>query len=242
MKDGYIALRRKFFDHPFWEERREYSKAEAWIDLIAQARWKDSETSMLHNGQMVKWGRGQLVASVRFLRNRWGWKSNTKVTSFLVLLEKEDMVRYEKKTAIGRITICKYNTYQLSEDANKDSNKTRIRQAEDKTGIKGNKGNKDNIPPIVPQHPKIEKMKSAGYEELFKMEKPLTGEQLEKLTSEFNPQSVRDVFDAMENFKGLTKKYKSTYLTARQWLNRRAEDNGSSNHKPQTKIHDAGTY
>ena len=93
-----------------------------------------------------------------------------------------------------------------------------------------------------PAHPKIEKMKSAGYEELFKMEKPLTGEQLEKLTSEFNPQSVRDVFDAMENFKGLTKKYKSTYLTARQWLNRRAEDNGSSNHKPQTKIHDAGTY
>lgn len=140
MDNGWILLHRRFFDHHFWREKRELSKAEAWVDLIQSARFKKGENSILHNGQIVKWKRGQLVASIRFLRERWGWKSNTKVSSFLVLLEKEDMIVYEKKTVIGRITICKYEDYQTTKDAYKDSDKTQIRQAEDETGKKGKEG------------------------------------------------------------------------------------------------------
>ena len=141
---GWILLHRRFFDHPFWTEKREFSKAEAWIDLIEQARWKDEETSLMHNGQIVKWSRGQLVASVRFLRDRWKWRSNNKVSRFLDLLEKEDMIRYDKRTAIGRITICKYDTYQAVRDAERDTNGTQTGQAEDKTGKKGKEGKAGN--------------------------------------------------------------------------------------------------
>ena len=133
MGKGWILLHRKFFDNALWKEKRELSKAEAWIDLIQQARWKDTETSLLHNGQIVRWGRGQLVASIRFLRTRWNWKSNTKVKSFLELLEKEDAIRYENKTPIGRITICNYDSYQDPKDVFKDTDKTQKGQAKDKT-------------------------------------------------------------------------------------------------------------
>ena len=142
---GWILLHRRFFDHPFWTEKREFSKAEAWIDLIEQARWKDEETSLMHNGQIVKWNRGQLVASVRFLRDRWKWRSNNKVSRFLDLLEKEDMIRYDKRTAIGRITICKYDTYQTLRDAERDTNGTQTGQAEDKTVKKGKERKEKNI-------------------------------------------------------------------------------------------------
>ena len=145
---GYFLLHRRFFEHPLWTEKREFSKAEAWIDLIEQARWKDEETSLMHNGQIVKWGRGQLVASVRFLRDRWKWRSNNKVTRFLDLLEKENMIRYDKRTVIGRITICKYDTYQLKENEGEDTNGTRTGQAEDETGIKGNNGKEGKIPSL----------------------------------------------------------------------------------------------
>ena len=145
---GYFLLHRRFFEHPLWTEKREFSKAEAWIDLIEQARWKDDETSIMHNGQIVKWGRGQLVASVRFLRDRWKWRSNNKVTRFLDLLEKENMIRYDKRTAIGRITICKYDAYQFKENGGEDTNGTRTGQAEDKTGNKGNNGKEGKIPSL----------------------------------------------------------------------------------------------
>ncbi|MDG5767379.1 hypothetical protein QA596_07880 [Balneolales bacterium ANBcel1] len=122
--NGWILLHRKFFEHMLWEENREFSRAEAWLDLLQMARWKNDEASKIIKGSVIKWKRGQLVASVRFLRKRWGWRSISKVEGFLKLLENEEMIMREKKTHIGRVTICNYNRYQDVKDTGKDTLKT----------------------------------------------------------------------------------------------------------------------
>lgn len=49
MKDnsGFIALYRKFQDNFLWKERRIFSRAEAWLDILMEARWKSEPEQVL---------------------------------------------------------------------------------------------------------------------------------------------------------------------------------------------------
>jgi hypothetical protein len=60
-------LKRRFFNHPFWMEKRVYSKAEAWLDLIQTvSRFEETETSQLMAGnRIVSWKRGQVPAAIQ---------------------------------------------------------------------------------------------------------------------------------------------------------------------------------
>ena len=51
----------------------------------------------------------------------------------------------------------------------------------------------------------------------------LTQEEYDKLVSKFDKAMVDDVLDAMDNYKGLGKKYRSAYSTANNWCKRRLE-------------------
>lgn len=51
----------------------------------------------------------------------------------------------------------------------------------------------------------------------------LTKDEYAKLCEKYSEYEVADVISAMENFKGLTKKYISAYKTALNWLKRRSE-------------------
>lgn len=51
----------------------------------------------------------------------------------------------------------------------------------------------------------------------------LTKEEYAKLIERYEKPLVADVLDAMENYKGLNKKYVSAYKTALNWIARRAE-------------------
>lgn len=108
---NFIPINRKLFEHEFWEESRSFSKFEAWIDLLQSARFEVEVKSEWINGKEVKFGRGQLIASFRFLQNRWKWGSITKVERFLNVLKNKDMVVSEKGQGVNVITICKYETY-----------------------------------------------------------------------------------------------------------------------------------
>jgi hypothetical protein len=118
MDEGFIKVYRKLFDHALWKEKREFSRAEAWIDLLATARYKEGTTKAIINDRHVEWGRGQLVAANRFLLSRWNWKSNSKVSSFLKMLVEQGMITYDLEQKIGRITICNYDSYNTSENTN----------------------------------------------------------------------------------------------------------------------------
>lgn len=108
---NYIPISRKLFDNELWQEKRVFSKFEAWVDLLQTARYeKEIKTDWINNKQ-VSYGRGQLPSSIRFLQKRWNWGSITKVERFLKLLENKDMVVLEKGQGQFVITICKYDTY-----------------------------------------------------------------------------------------------------------------------------------
>lgn len=131
LDSGFVKLYRSFFDHFLWNEDREYSKAEAWIDLIRTARYKEGTSNKMVNGQVVEWGRGDLLASVRFLKNRWNWNSTGKVTRFLDLLEKQNMVSRKTEQGVTVLSICNYCTYNPLEDD--DRTETEREQNNDRT-------------------------------------------------------------------------------------------------------------
>ena len=145
--NGYLPINRKVFKHEFWEEERVYSRFEAWIDLLHTARYESAETCQIIKGQPVKYKRGELIASLRFLTERWGW-GKTKVETFIKYLIAEKMItkRTPKGTTQTVITICKYETYNLvsvnfesKKGQSQDSRRTVGGQSEDKT----NKENKE---------------------------------------------------------------------------------------------------
>ena len=105
---GYIMLSRKFFANPLWVEPREYSRAEAWLDLIQAAGIE--ERVIILDGRAIETRRGELAASRRFLENRWRWSAG-KVTRFLDMLKSQGMIETRKEHGQTVIRLCNYDTY-----------------------------------------------------------------------------------------------------------------------------------
>lgn len=122
--EGFIPISRKLFNNFLWEEKREFSRAEAWIDLLQLARFEANSTKEIINGRVIEYERGERPLSLRLLADRWKWSKN-RVDKFLDLLVSERMitkrttqgtaVRTGSGTACGTkqtiITICNYDTY-----------------------------------------------------------------------------------------------------------------------------------
>lgn len=145
--EGYILLARKFFDNPYWTTRRVFSTAEAWIDLIAWASFRDRKVMV--GVDTVELGRGEFLASVRFLMKRWRW-SRTRVHRFLRACEARSEIETRSGTANGTIyRVVKYDAYQKPWDSapgqqqgqTRDSNGTPAGQRRIKVK-KENEGNK----------------------------------------------------------------------------------------------------
>lgn len=127
MKEGFLPLSRKLFEHPLWREQREFSCAEAWIDLLRLARFEANSTKILIKGKMVEVHRGEYPASLRHLAKLWGWSKN-RVDNFINMLISEGMI--DKRTADGTnqtvITICKYGEYNFcSENPGQEAGQSR---------------------------------------------------------------------------------------------------------------------
>jgi hypothetical protein len=137
---GFIRLSRKYFEHNLWNEVRIFSPAEAWLDLIASARFESEPEKLLIRMKMIKINRGELRASTRFLARRWSW-SKDKVSRFLKLLVEDTMISREMRHGESIITILNYNKFNpisldscdngkdTSNDTNKDKGETDTRTA-----------------------------------------------------------------------------------------------------------------
>lgn len=103
---GVFGVARDVFDHPLFDEKREFSKLEAWLWMLREASWKDrparSSTSLR---------RGQFVHSIRFMADAWGWH-RARVERFLTRLKIETMIETQTETGRTLVTICNYDKYQ----------------------------------------------------------------------------------------------------------------------------------
>ena len=81
--EGWISLHRSIQEHWLYQERRVFSKYEAWIDMIMMASHKDNR--FLLGKELVEVKRGSFITSELKLMDRWRW-SKAKVRNFLNLL------------------------------------------------------------------------------------------------------------------------------------------------------------
>ena len=124
-KHGHLPVSRKFFKNFLWNENRVFSKAEAYLDLIQTAKYKES--TVIVNGKVVNLKRGQLAISRRFLEKKWKWGS-TKVLNFLNMLKSLDMANHETIHGQTILTLCNYETYNGSETTKQTTDKPATNQ------------------------------------------------------------------------------------------------------------------
>lgn len=107
--EGWVSIHRQITEHWTFKEKRIFSKFEAWIDLILLANHADNKS--LIDGQLITIERGQHLTSIRKLCERWKW-SNTKVVSFLEVLEIDKMISRKSDTKKTLLTIINYGKFQ----------------------------------------------------------------------------------------------------------------------------------
>jgi hypothetical protein len=115
---GHVKLARKLFaadgGDPLWLEQREFSRWEAWVDVIQLAAWKPWRYVTQHGP--IDLQRGEFVASLRYLADRWTWTVK-KVRTWLATLEKWARLRAQQETQAGTVyLIVNYERYQSTDD------------------------------------------------------------------------------------------------------------------------------
>jgi len=109
---GWIKISREIANHWLWQDAE---RLKWWLDLLFLAAWEDKQ--VLHDSYLFVLRRGQIIASISFLSERWG-KSHPTIIKFLRLLEGEDMIKRStiyRQTSI--LTICNYEKYQCNDDS-----------------------------------------------------------------------------------------------------------------------------
>lgn len=111
---GHIKLARRAFDpshgDPLWLEARVYSRFEAWLDVIQLAAFK-TRRHLTQYGP-IELQRGEFVASVRWLADRWTWTVK-RVRTWVATLEKWARLKAQRETQAGTVyLIVNYDRYQ----------------------------------------------------------------------------------------------------------------------------------
>lgn len=108
---GWISIHRKIWATPLWREKRKFSKAEAWIDMLLLARYEHDVARLPIKGSVVTCGRAQIIRSLDTYATRWEWSKPT-VRRFLLLLQDAEQIVYENVGVTCRVTIVNYDQYQ----------------------------------------------------------------------------------------------------------------------------------
>lgn len=160
MDYGYLPVSRKMFDgyDPIWEGKEPFDRRSAWLDLCQMAAYQPRRRAV--GGHVVVLERGQLLASERFLADRWHWP-RAKVRRFLELLETK-LARITQNSAhqaaqVGAIiTLCNYEDYnpEATEDRPTDRPETGPPAAHSRPKIE--EGKKEITPSIYPSDTRAE--------------------------------------------------------------------------------------
>lgn len=114
MDEAFVPVARKFFHGDLWKEGREFSRAEAWLYMIASASY--APEAKLIEGRCVNLRRGELAASQRYLAQKWTW-SKSKVARFLENLTAAGRVRTRNEPGLNVITLCNYERFNGTRSA-----------------------------------------------------------------------------------------------------------------------------
>lgn len=139
-KKGWISLHRKITDHWLYQEKRVFSKFEAWIDILLEVNHAEAKLLIQNTLFVIK--KGQSINSLETWSKRWNWnKSMTR--RFLKTLEQDEMVKLRNEYKTTRLTVCKFEDYQDKRNADETELK-RNRNASETQATPNNNDNKNN--------------------------------------------------------------------------------------------------
>lgn len=207
MNDGWIKLHRKFLE---WEWYGDHKVVSLFLHCLLKANHKDKKW----RGNLIP--RGTFITSYDSLSKETGLTKRELRTAFKKL-ESTGEIDKRSTSVNSWVTVTKYNEYQGSDKAETNERQTRDKR-ETTTKNDNNEKNEKKISPLISDLPTLQKM-----------DDPLTEDQAEKLIQDYGKEKVLSTLKAMENWKPLLKKNKSTNLTCQKWIKKDAKQNGNSN-------------
>jgi len=157
MAKGWISLHREIQEHWLWQEKREFSKLEAWFDILLTVNHSEQKLLIKNTLFIVK--RGESIKSLDTWAYRWNW-NKSKVRRFLKMLENDSMIVTKNERKTTRLTVCKYDNYQDKRNADETILK-RKRNADETQVTPNNNDINNDINNIYNKF--VEEVKSGGY-------------------------------------------------------------------------------
>lgn len=154
MHRGYIALHRKIQDHPFYKEDREFSKYEAWVDILQEVRHSEEPKEVIFGMKILKCFYSESLYSIKTWAKRWNW-TESKVRRYFKLLENMKQIETKSEVITTRLKVLNYGVYDPKRSAD-ESQVTSKRSASDEQATTNNNVNNaknekkvKKIPPLL---------------------------------------------------------------------------------------------
>ena len=109
MSKGWVSLYRKTLDNPILKTSKKFSTFEAWVWLLLNVNHKERKVVMGTSIYKVK--KGAMITSMRKLCKIFGW-GNSRLRTFLILLQKDDMIVVKTNHSLTQITLLNYELLQ----------------------------------------------------------------------------------------------------------------------------------
>ena len=111
MSKGWVSLYRKTLDNPILRTSKKFSTFEAWIWLLLNVNHKERKVVM--GTSIYKCKKGMMITSQKKLCKLFGW-GNSRLRTFLLLLQKDEMIVVKTNQKLTQISLLNYDTYQDS--------------------------------------------------------------------------------------------------------------------------------
>ncbi|PCJ17849.1 MAG: hypothetical protein COB02_12335 [Candidatus Cloacimonadota bacterium] len=158
---SFLMISKDFFDNPVWTEKRRFSKAECWIDILNQIRYSEKDKNIFIGNSLITCKQGQTLNSLGTWSKRWGM-SKSSVWRLLGLFANLNMIKVENVEKTTRLTVLEHKCYAIQRNADethveqfRNGHETFVETKEegrkkDERKIEKNKTKKE-ILPLAPQ-------------------------------------------------------------------------------------------
>lgn len=206
---GWIKLHRSLLD---WEWYKDHNTTRVLIHLLVSVNYEDKRWK----GVDVK--AGSIITSYSNLSNDIGL-SIQQIRTILKRLKINKQINIQSTNKFIHISLIKWE--ELQEVNTKSTSKQHESKQSNNNQITTTKESKEIENKEI--HPMQEYI-SKNYPIVSKMKSQLTFDEATKLHNEYEPKAIKEILDAMENYKDIDKK-NSVYLTIKNWIRRNQQTN-----------------
>lgn len=107
---GWIKINKEINSHWIWKDP---IKFQWWIDILLTVNYSDTKVPI--GFKVFECKRGETLLSLLSWSKRWG-VSKSVVNNFFRMLENDNMIETVNETVTTRLIVCKYDSYQQSEN------------------------------------------------------------------------------------------------------------------------------